>query len=71
MNPGLSVPPYSLAPSNYWLFSEVKITIKRDRMTMDKIKENMRQLMATMEEDFADCSEKWKGFWVKYLIEVN
>lgn len=38
-------------------------------MTMGEIKEDMRQLMAIMEEEFADCSEKWKGYWVKYVIE--
>lgn len=35
---------------------------------MGKIKENAtRQLMVVLKEDFADCFEKWKQCWYRYV----
>lgn len=45
---------------DFWLFLKLKIIVKISWM---KLKDMTKQLMAILKEDFADCFQKWKGFW--------
>ena len=61
-------PPYSpdLAPCGYWLFSKLKLPLKKRFQTGNEIKENStRQLMAIEKKAFSDCFERWKVRWDK------
>ena len=64
-------PPYSpdLAPYDFWLFSKLKIALKRRRFQSRKniMEKKTADLRSILEKEFKRCFQKWQRRWKKYV----
>ena len=64
-------PPYSpdLAPTNFFLFPKLKITLKGRRFEIiEEIRGNaIRELRAITESAFQEAFQQWKKRWERYI----